>query len=361
MLGVLIGILLMNPTMQLSSQDLEWVVGREDEFAGLLESLKTDSRIADNVGIEVAETRAAEIENAFEKARRDRARDLSNELADAPIDPAKVKAFTKGARSTWDSARLLGPLFAAFSTYEILTTEAKGPEWFGRDELLPKGLFTSTQEVHGLDMVWNDIGESIARGEVGRLVESIQNSRQSPPVLESESFQEAIRRAAEKLESEGFSPAVIMVPISWRLQQTLEVGRFFGADRAPSKLNLTGAKAEHWYEGSFEGLEVFESTRVPQERVYVIDLAGLGRLRQWTVDEEGHLLRVELSAYDTADALEAVARQPELFADAGDDEHRAQRLRERVRSKALERFEIVVEDPAAAIYVPVPNDLQGPA
>ena len=342
----------------ISVADLKWLGPRRDEAGGLLDSLAADPRILSRMNSETASARVGQLKTLISTAAAEQAEDLAASLRSAPLNEQKVQSFHAELRSTWESDRLLAPLFRHHSRFELVEeprTLEQTEGLFGRNELLSKGLFTDIQPVIGLDMVAHERGSDLARGEVQKLIGLFDEAPQGD--VGDRDIPAAVTNVLNELREAGYNPSAIFLPVQWRLNQELGLAPV-GPMNPPAPPWLADERS-HWYEGSFEEVDVFESTAVPGDRLLAVDIARWGRVSQWLLPGGDELL-IELTSFDEAEALELLRDDLRLLADKGGEEERVKALMERVRLRLIERFAIEVSDQDAARSLPIPEPLRGP-
>jgi hypothetical protein len=362
LLGVLIAVLLLRADSQpISSGELESLGDALDAAAGMLEALTADPRILAAMDVETAQTRANAVREALDQAKAARVAEAAEALRAAPLNEEKVASFRRDTKAGWEETRVLAPMFEHFGKLledsdQSVLGETEG--WFGRDEFLPKELFTDVRVVSGLDMISHEMGESLTRGEVTRFLRMLSETSQAQ-VSENEVTRAVDATVREMLEL-GYRPGVVLIPISWQLERELHVGKFMEPDDATSQENVFfSERRRHWYAGETAGMFVFKSTSVPTDRMFLVDLERWGTLRQWTLDETGEQLAVDVWAFTDESARELLDAHPGIYSDRGSVDLRVGLLLERVRVRIRERFRIELEDENAARFLPLPDDLRG--
>jgi len=324
----------------------------------LLENVARDRRVLSSMDAEVIERRVGATRTALQQAAGERAVEAAAALRAAPLSAEKVAAFRSGVQGAWEETRVIGPIFEQFGRFIIeanLSDVDESEGWFGREELMPKHMFTDVREVGGLDMIARQLGESVTLGEVSLFVRRLADAPQA--TVEDAEVGAAITAAAAEMRAAGLKPGIVMVPVSWQLEQALEVGHFERSEESEQASVFEGDRRRHWFRGMTAGMHVIRSTSVPVDRLILIDLEHWGRLRQWPLDR-AHLL-VEVVGFNEESARDLVRSQPNLFAEAGDESGRVNAVLERVRTRIRERFRFEVEDEAAVRFVPLPAELRG--
>lgn len=324
----------------------------------LLPGLQEDTRLTEMLGPDLLTARVDLVHEALQQAAERRASEEAAALRSASLSPEKVDVYIREVRGSWQASRVLAPMFNTFGRLEVLLSPVplgEGKSWFGRNELLPKSLFTDVREVGGLEQIAQQMGQSLTLGEVARFIEMLEEAGQvavqelNPPL--------ALAAASAEMAPD-YSPAIALIPISWPLERELGVGRFRGTRTDTDELLLAGERREHWYRGKYGEIHVVRSTSVPGDKMLLVDLPRWGSLQQWTIDDAGIELAVEVDTFDRETAAELLRVRTDLF--PGDDEEaRINALLERVRSRILERFEIKILDPRAARFVALPDEFRG--
>jgi hypothetical protein len=117
---------------------------------------------------------------------------------------------------------LAAPLFQLVDAYEDLSEHPPGDAgWFGTDEWLPKDMFVPESHIYGGEGIAHQFGFSLAVGEISELVNKLSDAPGED--VNSEPFSEQIRATMRKMVEEGYSPSVILAPLSWRLMRDMGI------------------------------------------------------------------------------------------------------------------------------------------
>ncbi len=187
------------------------------------------------------------------------------ELAEQELDAEKVEEFVSTVVRSWMEHRLL-PEFARLSGLGI--TEIRVEEWTGptfgfKPMLDPKGLFVSPTNWVGLDHVADDRGRVLAQGEVTAIVElATVHARE---VASGGEPSERLSSLLEQLRVDGFNPSLIVVPIDWRLADSL------GLD--DHNRHRRGVGLGRNFQGRHDGVPVIDWWDVPSGRAFAMDMS----------------------------------------------------------------------------------------
>lgn len=362
LLGVLVAVLLLRADSQpISPGELEGLGDGLDAAQGMLQALVADPRILSTMDTETAQARANAVREALDQAKAARVVEAAEALRAAPLNEEKVASFRRDTKAGWEDTRVLVPMFEHFGGLLVDSDQSALGEtegWFGRDEFLPKELFSDVRVVGGLDMIAHQIGESLTRGEIMRFLRMLSDTPQAQ-VSENE-VSRAMDATVKEMLKLGYKPGVVLIPISWQLERELHVGKFMEPDNADSQENVFfGERRRTWYAGQAAGMYVFKSTSVPTDRMFLVDLERWGKVRQWTLSETGEQLIVDVWGFTDESARELLDAHPGIYSERGSIDLRVGLLLERVRVRVRERFRIELEDENAARFFPLPVDLRG--
>ena len=106
-------------------------------------------------------------------------------------------------------------------------------------------------------------------------------------------FPEKVHAALRKMAEEGYSPSVILAPLSWRLMRDMDIEGGFGRRKDPSpREGIAPEAARSNSRGRVDEVPVFELSRIPKDRIWPVDLAAFATWPQWLVNEEVGSLQI---------------------------------------------------------------------
>ena len=203
----------------------------------------------------------------------------------------------------------------------------------------------------GLDSVATEIGRAVALHEVNQLLNSV-----SADVAASATADAAtdVRGAIADMRAMGLNPTVVMKPVGWQLERSLEIDRGGGDRPRPPDWWGIPEGAAHWYRGRIEGVPVFDHPQL-KGQIFVLDLGELGT---WTQgldsNREALVVEVRTTTQQEAEATVHAAHTAEpLEGESFAAAVRAALLDARV--KASERVTFVIACPEAAIRLTLPS------
>ena len=255
---------------------------------------------------------------------------------------------------------MAAPLFRLVGAYEDLSEHPPGEAgWFGTDEWLPKDLFVSEPQVYGGESIAHQFGFSLASGEIRELLKKLSDSPGEGE--DAGPFPEKIQATLRKMVEEGYSPSVILAPLSWRLMRDI------GIEGGPRRRNepsppegIPPEAARKNFRGRVGEVPVFELLRTPKDRIWIVDLAAFATWHQWLVNEEGEYLRIAFEDFDEEQAHDLARENPNML--RSDEREsvadRAAAIRSCVYLRIRERFEVRVKDQKAARWLDVPEELR---
>jgi hypothetical protein len=184
-------------------------------------------------------------------------------------------------------------------------------------------------------------GRSMARGELNAFLASLD--KLPPRHWRLPTATGRLAKAVERLREIGVEPNLILIPLSWRLLETLRrQGHFTSSHREQARSVA----------GTFDGIQVCDCSMAGVDRAYVLGLPTAVALRQYI--DEGRDVETEIRSLREEEAK--VLSEERLAVVAADlTEDRAARVALLVRFGAWERMAIVV-DRKAAIRVCLPRE-----
>jgi len=340
---------------------LEWLPPRLEEIKQLLDEVLQDEVLKNHLlpSEDRLQDRAEVLRAALGQSAQEQKEIEEEKIRESPLVPEKLEDFERSLREGWAENRLAAPLFQLVGSYEELSEHPPGDAgWFGTNEWLPKDMFVSEPHVYGAESIAHQFGFSLASGEVRALVNKLSDS-----AGEGENagrFPEKVRATLRKLVGEGYSPSVILAPLSWRLMRDIgiEGGPRRRNDPSPPE-GIPPEAARDNFRGRVDGVLVFELLRTQKDRIWIVDLAAFATWRQWLMDEEGEYLRIEFEDFDEEQALDLAQKNHNMLRSEERESvaDRAAAIRSHVHLKVRERFEVRVQDQKAARWLDVPEKL----
>lgn len=316
-----------------------------------LDELAADSELWTHLGTDLVAERIVQVRAALDEVVRRRRADEERELADADVDPAKTAEFIQRVRDGWEEGRVAPHLFRSCDAYTTDTARSPaGHPLGGVDQYVPKELFTDDPRLANDLTIAFDLGLRATQMEMTRLLAELAGT---PEFLSDQTtLAAALEDAIVTMQGEGYHPEVVIAPVDW------ELWRDAGFDAAAAISAPPGTplpfdlpeRARHWLRGTVAGLPLLTWPNAPAGAVTVLDVARFGRWRQWSADDYGHELSVELTFYDHASAISVAEEDASSLADADHTtvEERATKLRGQGRLRATEAWTIEVDDTRAA-------------
>jgi hypothetical protein len=340
---------------------LDWLASRSQEIRPLVEGVIANEAFLPVLPNERLEDRAETVIAAFEAMQRSREEARDERVIESPLDPEAVEGFKRRLRDTWTNHRLVGPALGAAGMYEVADGEPEeGTKWGIDRRWIPKGGFVAEPRVVGADWLATDIGRILAESEPLPLVEAALRSAEFASA-EGQSLGASVREAIAQLRTRGDQLA-ILVPMRWELTQALEVHTSLsrGGDVQPPAWVPEG-EGRGAFVGAIDGVPVLDVAGMPDDRIVIVALDRFLRWAQWQLGE-GSELAVELKSYDREEALALVQENEDLFREevGATDEARARHVRKLILLDVYERFKVEVVSPDAALWMAVPDDLNGP-
>jgi hypothetical protein len=318
----------------------EWLSHASDRVAEVLGDLSSEESLSSCLDLSSSEVGQAcdLVADAIATANRTQERQELEEQAAFVVPTADVDRFLAQVKEGWENHRLAPRMFEAYNRYaEEVDVEA---EPFGILTRVPKWGVDQDAETYA-----RGFGLGVARDEMISVVKSLAGSPAIRNPIEDDP-REAFVRALDELRADGFTPTLLLVPIEWRLLDSLGIGHPTQAPASPAW--LPGGALQH-FKGLVDGIQVLSSPVVPDDVMFLVDLNQWGRWIQ-SVNADSSILVAELTPYGEEEAARAVAENPDLERvgqDISDDE-RALRLRGTYRLRVVETFVVQIDQPNAA-------------
>ncbi len=284
-------------------------------------------------------------------------RDEEREIATRPIDEGRKHEFVADLYAARIEAATIEVIFdEAGSLRYVVSNSAVAPEKRGIGPRLPfKAPFTSTPGW----MPYNarDFGTPLGEDVGQRLLEKLADAPESAlraAATDPASLIPAIRASAAEL---GGNAVVLLVGDWGDLLIALTVERIAGwQDRwllkeSPPSLFLRGTLDGKWV--------VQIDSETPE--ICVVDPASWGCLVRADAGDNGEQLEVLVREIDEPRARELLQRNPDLFAEKGNEDERILALRNRVELEIWQRVDFVVKDPTRARRIRLTSDLEPPS
>jgi hypothetical protein len=320
---------------------------RHDQLARCFETLKTDERLSELLGLAGEWDRRLEaLARALDDARGQAEREQAIRVSETGLDPEREEAFISDVRRGWAESRLLPSVFRHFDQYidEAFGSERTG--WFGLDHWVPKAMLIPGSGYVLVDNFAHDAGRAVARGHIDALLQRITADPKPASV--------PLKGQLTELLTTDFSPrsTAVFLPISWKLDEHLGLRRAWDGDRA-SEATWLPEGVRQWFSGEISGAIVISWPGVPSDRIAVVDFSRFATWRQEPIAADGELLRVTLQAYDAEQAGQLLLDQHGVV-----EESEVLKIIESLLLRTRERFMIQVRDPRGAAFLEVPEDLR---
>jgi hypothetical protein len=357
---LVISVLRVNPSETLALEPAEWVRSHFSQMETLAGELKADTALwaillPQNLVADRFERLFGAVRNAV---RRQEELEAIN-VQTSPLDPARVELFKSSLRATWLDNRLACSFFRIAGAYDEVVQELQPASLlFGTSVWLPKEGFTADPRVIGIEGVAGTLGMNLADSEMARLIRELDDVTISTSSAGG-TLRNDLLLAKQGLENEKYQPLIALIPLDWRLTQSLGFERLgLQEDAAPSSWHLPKG-VQNTYVGKIHNLAVFRHHRIPKDRICILDVRAFGRWRQFRSQADHEWLTVTIEAFDEAKAHELAQKQPSLFSDKDAPlELRAGRIRGQVLLTYTERFVIENKDPLAGRWIVISQGRQ---
>jgi hypothetical protein len=317
----------------------------------LTPSLDTSLKAEDQGSLRWWHSRVGAVRSMFARLRADTEADEELKLRSAPLDPARVEGFRSHLLKSTTNARLLRDVFVRQSEVELLDGPPEGHVDMTWTSWMPKSFFTSDSRLVGLEMVSGDLSRVTGRAEVDELIAAL--SAGDPPAAEG-ALADTVSAVIAAMRLSGRSPSLIVIPLGFQLRRALGLVRQGSFEEAYPMVPLARRKD---FEGVFDGVPVIDFPQVPEDRLWVIDLAAALRFREWPSDEESGI-RFVLESFDEQQATAMLAEHPEVRGEGRSDEEAIHEIQERVLLTLTICWEIRPAEQGAVATVQVPRVLQ---
>jgi hypothetical protein len=344
-----------------------WLKWRDDElnaaFAKLEEqaarwsvvilapSLDTGLEAKDQGSLRWWYSRVGAVRSMFARLRADSEADEELKLRGAPLDQERVKGFRTHLLKSTANARLLRDVFIRQAEVEFLDRPPEGHVDMTSTSWMPKSFFTPDSRLVGLEMVAGDLSRVTSRTEVDQLITALPTGE--PPMVE-EPLTATVEAVIAAMRLSGRSPSLIVIPLGWDLRRALGLTRQGSLEAAYPMVPLARRRD---FEGVFDGVPVIDFPQVPEDRLWVLDLAAALRFREWPSDDSSGI-RFELKTFDEQQAAAMLAEHPEVRGEGRSFEEAIHEIQDRVLLTLTICWEIRPVNQAAAAMVEVPRALR---
>ncbi len=287
----------------------EWMATRLDHARNLLTAAVTDERNEDLP--DIAE-RAAKVREALEAGAHAWRQQERQSTIETPLAAEKVAAFREQTRASLSTARIVPDLLRLAGA----VTELNDPpddrqvvQWQQH-----KGFFTKDSRYVGVEMIARDIGHEVAHSELRTLIQPMTNTDSQllvtgePDVENASEFVEQLRSLVDRTEQAATPPTavVLLLPIQWQLTEALGLS-FLGGGVAPPDVWGLSEGATHNFAGMFEGAASYTFPEVPDDVLYVVNLAQYVTAEVWQPSNEQ---AVTVNAFTEEEARSRAQRDP---------------------------------------------------
>jgi len=344
-----------------------WVIWRDQDITGALKRLDEQAAVWSilipvptlNTGLATEDPqslqwwhdRVATVRDMFARLKADTEAEELAKLRDAPLDPDRVGAFRSHLLENTRQSRPIVEIFRVQSEVERLDEPPEAHTPMSSRSWMPKSFFTPDSRVIGLDMAAGDLARVTANAEITQLLAVLPSV---DPRTSDEPVASTVAAAIDELRGAGRRPSLIVIPIGWDLRRALGIQGWRALPEAHPLIPLTRRRD---FEGVFNGVPVIDFPHVPTDRLWVLDLAGAARYREWPSDEDSGI-HFELQPFDEPAAVAMLAEHPEVRADGHTDMQAIHSLQERLLLTMTMCWEIVAHEADAAIPIAIPSELQ---
>lgn len=302
---------------------------------------------------ESVETAAQRVAELLDDAEQEQREIEDRELIARELDQQKVEAFKEAVVQGWSESRLAPDLLKlADAPIKLTDPEEFSALRFGfAPRLEPKGMFVTPTNWAGVDSHGEHLGRELARGEAEEVIKA--STEHASPVRGRGSAPERLNILVDRLRSDGYTPQLILMPVSWRL------GRELGLPEWRQPQQDEGPLGSH-IRGWFDGIPVTEWSAVENDRLYALDLRAFCDVEEGRIPDTDRPEppQVVLEPIDEARAREIIAHWDEL--ETKDEEaSRRRRVLTSVRVVVNRRYRVSVRDSAAARSMWLPPSTRG--
>lgn len=282
-----------------------------------LEELAADSELWTGLAIDSVDVRIAQVRASLDEVIKRINVEAEEKLAIAATDPEKTAEFLQSVSDGWEASRVASNLFRSVDslTHESseLPTEARH---MVLNHQVRKDLFTEDSEI-GTDLSYAfELGVQASAREMNDLVAKLAEVDEFHS--EHPSLADAIGEAIAEMQTEGYLPTVVIAPVDWPLwtEAGFDVAAAINASKESAVPFGLPEHARRWLRGTVAGLPLLAWSSAPKDLVTILDIASFGCWHQWTTDNEGHELSVELNFHNPESATSLAESNPNCMADA---------------------------------------------
>lgn len=272
------------------------------------------------------------------------------EVRAAELDQSKLTTFRQELLEATRKARVIRDLFSAQGAL-VEVPDGGDAERILSPTWLPRSLFVTKTNMVGLESTARSLARATRGREAAMLVEALEPIEARAPEGElAMRLREEITRMAEA----GTPATLLLLPLSWRLNQSLGLPLQDGID---GSTDLVPWARQRDFAGLFEGVPALDSPRAPTERLWLVNLPASARFVEWPSEGESGIELV-LQEFDSEGAVQMLAEHPEIRSEDESDERALLTLQERIFAKQFYCWRIESRERPIGISFTVPEELQ---
>lgn len=328
----------------------QWILDNAGQLEVVIAEIESAADLTTAASIDNVAATADALRVAVRQAAAQKEAALEEQLINASVDDARVKAFASKSTASWGSRRFAVELLRRAGAFEEIDGTNRDARFGYRQHCL-KDWFVSDR-IGSLDGLAERVGNVIATGEDAKLWQAVARAR--PLRRVTGDINRRLDNAIEVMRQSGYEPTVAFVPWrTWQLPPELEL--------QPLEHQADGAGAKDRTLGRFRELLVVRALDQTGDRVTLADLRAFAVFRQWSDSDE--VLVTVVTAYDEQTALAAVRADRRLMHAPGRTRlaDRARELRKLVLVEVFEELTLAITDTKAARAVMLPPGLIRPS
>jgi hypothetical protein len=256
-----------------------------------------------------------------------------------PLDPARVEELRSSLIEELKSHRYLRDVFVDLDALEIRDAPPRGFEPRIFRSWIPRAFLVPDSKVLGIDMAGRDLARVTLSEEVDQMIGALP--RGGPPDAPAEAeLRQRVEDEVEALVGSGYKPSLLLLPMSWRLRESLGLDAFAASDGL---------------QGEVAGLPVLEIPQLDDEFLWVADLDAAVSLIEWRSYRDSGVV-LELTEFDQERARRFLVEHPEAAGERTQEEAELW-LQDHVMFTQRPCWTVEADDPEAARVVRLPESL----
>ena len=297
-------------------------------------------------------TKCDRLHTLLAEARQDQAHLARVEVRTTPIDRARIRTIRDAAVAAAKDSGVIRATFERQGAVDHVSEKPAGVIGYRSAVWIPREFVTVDSRVMAVDLVGRDLGGSLSHWEGQHLVQMLNASGGSEP--EPKNISRELLRIISGMRAVGRPPSLIVMPMSWRLNENLGVERRGGVPPLHPLVPVAHTKR---FAGLIDDVPVIDLIEAPADRLWVIDLPSAMRMVEWP-STDGSGIQIDIEAFDSAAAASAFVAAHSELVDGKNFDDVVEQVQDQVLITLHVCWLISLQDQDAVTGVRVPKELQ---